>query len=574
MGNSNTKRLNQVKSNLKIKNSFKNLILLFITALLFFLSHPNFLSNKGFFLLAYFMYFPLLILVNRLKFRESFFYGLLYGVLAYCLFTYWLATFHPMGILVISFLYGFQYAILFPILVSVKIILKKQNLNEEKYIKKLYFLQWLILCAYEFVKTFGFAGFHYGLAAYTQWTVKPLIQIVDLVGVWGLSALVLFPSALLFAFFARLLELKNNSIEKNTKFSKIFFFESFKLIKIPALIWLIIFSLSLIYGFIVQKNYANYPKKTIIAIQSNVDPWIGDYSVYKNNLLTLMRLTNQALDEAKEKNLKPELIVWPETAFIPRIEWHYAKRLNPESFEQVKMLLDFIEKLPIPILLGNDYGIEGYDKLGDYRILDYNSALLFFPGKNVIPPKPEMYKKNHLVPFTEHFPFEKTFPKIYKALLNGDTHMWEKGIEKNILEIEGLAFGAPICFEDTFGYIGREFVNNGAQAFVNMSNDAWSKSLPCQYQHLSMAIFRSVENRVPQVRSTASGQTCFIDPNGRITSMAKPFTEAYIIDTIPIIENLQKSLYTLLGDYLGIFFVLLAVIFYTTQIIRIIKKDK
>ena len=89
-----------------------------------------------------------------------------------------------------------------------------------------------------------------------------------------------------------------------------------------------------------------------------------------------------------------------------------------------------------------------------------------------------------------------------------------------------------------------------------------------------MAVFRSVENRVPQVRSTASGQTCFIDPNGRIMAMADPFVETYLIDSIPIIDTVKPSLYNKWGDYMGYIFVILALSLYIINISLGFKKEK
>jgi apolipoprotein N-acyltransferase len=61
-----------------------------------------------------------------------------------------------------------------------------------------------------------------------------------------------------------------------------------------------------------------------------------------------------------------------------------------------------------------------------------------------------------------------------------------------------------------------------------------------------MAVFRAVENRRSMVRSTASGQTCAIDPNGRVLAMAEPFTEAALTATVPVIT--PNSPYTTWGD--------------------------
>ena len=160
------------------------------------------------------------------------------------------------------------------------------------------------------------------------------------------------------------------------------------------------------------------------------------------------------------------------------------------------------------------------------------------------------------MPFTEHFPFEKQFPFIYRALKNADTHFWEKGGEATVFSGPGFTFATPICFEDTFGYLSRNFVRRGADLLVNLSNDAWSKSLSAQNQHLSMAVFRAVENRRSMVRSTASGQTCAVDPAGRVIALAPPFREAWITVAIPIVK--EDTVYTRYGDFLAIGFVAVA----------------
>lgn len=54
------------------------------------------------------------------------------------------------------------------------------------------------------------------------------------------------------------------------------------------------------------------------------------------------------------------------------------------------------------------------------------------------------------------------------------------------------------------------------------------------------------------VRSTASGQSCAIDPNGRVTAMAQPFKEAWINVSVPIVK--ENTPYNRLGDWLALVF--------------------
>jgi apolipoprotein N-acyltransferase len=250
-------------------------------------------------------------------------------------------------------------------------------------------------------------------------------------------------------------------------------------------------------------------------------------------------------------------VVWSETAFVPRIYWHQTYRDDPDSYALVKDLLDYLAAKSVPFLIGNDDARRELQPKGQWERVDYNAAILF-RGDEIV----NQYRKIHLVPFTEHFPYEKQFPLIYQWLLAADTHFWEPGKEATVFEIAGggsgrlLQFSTPICFEDSFGNLARAFTRNGAELIVNISNDAWSGSLPAQYQHLSMAVFRAVENRRALVRSTASGQTCAIMPDGAVSAESAPFAENYLTVRVPLMTGTTP--YTALGDFFPILCLVLA----------------
>jgi len=332
------------------------------------------------------------------------------------------------------------------------------------------------------------------------------------------------------------------------------FTEFFNKEKIAVCAWAAVLVLTLIFGFASKINYKDAPHAKLALIQHNTDPWRGGLEQYRKNYDVLKRLS----DEAVSAHPDLDLVVWSETAFVPRIYWHTTYRDDPPYWNLVRELIDYLASQDIPFLIGNDDARKdaSLNPYSDNRV-DYNAAMLFEKGVNT-----HLYRKLHLVPFTEHFPYEKQLPWIHTALINADTHFWEKGNEAKVFEIGlrngsgSFKFSTPICFEDTFGYLSRNFVRNGAEIIVNISNDAWSASLPAQNQHLSMAIFRAVENRRSMVRSTASGQTCGIDPNGRVLSMAPPFTEAWLAAEVPIIR--VSSFYTRYGDWLAFVFMALS----------------
>jgi apolipoprotein N-acyltransferase len=88
-----------------------------------------------------------------------------------------------------------------------------------------------------------------------------------------------------------------------------------------------------------------------------------------------------------------------------------------------------------------------------------------------------------------------------------------------------------------------------------------------------MSVFRAVENKRSVVRATASGQTCGIDPNGKIIAMAKQFTEAQLTVSVPIAD--EKTFYTKRGDFLPILFLIFSVISLAIGLIKhILEKTR
>ncbi|MCL2759589.1 MAG: apolipoprotein N-acyltransferase [Treponema sp.] len=519
---------------METKNSWIKIILFqlaltILASVLFAASFPNIIFKNGLSFLAWFAYIPILIVIYKNNLLACAGWGALYGFIAYGLFNYWLGNFHPLAGTIVYSIYLVYMAVVFVLLKLAIIFFPKHG----------FLVQWVIWLAYEYLRTKGFLGYSYGITGYSQWRMIPLIQIASITGVWGVSALVAFPSF----WLAEVIKEKPLQINLRQKIS--------------GIIWLAALVATLTFGFINMKDFSGkaasgaYPSANIALIQHNTDPWAASRApaawqvteIYRRDLNSLIRLS----DEALITNPKPQLVVWPETAFIPRIYWHTTYRDDQNSWALVRQLLEYLAGNEVPFLIGNDDA-----RMDSARNrVDYNAAMLYERGLNTA-----TYRKIHLVPFTEHFPYQKQFPRIHDWLKNADTHFWEKGDEETVFSVPGFTFSAPICFEDTFGYISRNFVRRGADVLVNLSNDAWSDSLPAQYQHLTMAVFRSVENYRPMVRSTSTGQTCAIDSNGRIIAMAPPFMETSLNVTIPL--TTKTTIYTKYGDYFAVFFTILA----------------
>lgn len=516
-----------------------NFFLLVSGSFLFALSNPGFIFPEGISFLAWFAYIPVFILVYRTSLKTVWLYGFAYGVISYVLYVSWLVIFSPVGSIAIDAEYGVLLMLLFVAMKLCYIFFPKRG----------WLASFLVFCAYEFLKTRGFAGFSYGVTAYTQWKNIVLMQCADLGGVWLLSALIVFVSAWLSQIIIESFLFDSaDDFESEKKAGRVFSARILKSIaahRVSAILWLCSFTFVVLYGFFARKDYSDLPKVKVAAIQHNTDPWLSnDIDSYSKDVENLISLSKKALEQQPDTSL----VVWPETSFIPPVIKHYQLRRDRSRFNLVKRFLEFVESQNAVFVIGNDHQDDIYDDDPE----DFNSVLVFVPHENTIPPQPEIYRKIHLVPFTESFPWPEQFPSLYQALLEGDTHLWSMGKEYKVFRRAGLAFSTPVCFEDTFGDSARNMFNAGARALVNLSNDAWSKSLSCQNQHLAMARFRCVENRIPAVRSTASGQTCIIDPNGKILVMAEPFTKTFVTGEIPVIpDDAKPTLYAIIGDLVG-----------------------
>lgn len=499
--------------------SFKIILLLF----------ASFLFSISSSVTSWIVYVPVLVLVHNVSLRFSWIWGGIYGFLSYLFYATWLVSFSVPASIGVFFLYFLILSLLF-------LLLKLADLN----CKKSYLVQWILLCAFEYLKTTGFLGFSYGVTAYSHWKNIFFIQCCDIFGVFGLNSVILFFSAYVYKI---ILQFNDNKISIRNILHYIFHDKVFYFFILTLFV-------IYVYGFISLCKKSNVETINVAAIQNNSDPWKIGFNTYKDEVETLIELTDSVLNKYPDV----ELVVWPETAVIPSIIKNYYNSSDIKRKELITELLEYFNSKDCGFVVGN-YHVEqnGLDSH------DFNSAFLFIPKENVLPPNPLIYSKVHLVPITEYFPYENIFPNLYKILLAGDTHLWTPGSEYSVFKYKNLNFSTPICFEDTFGNDCRQFVKNGARAFINLSNDAWSKSKRCQNQHLSMAVFRSVENKVPSVRSSASGMTCIIDRFGRITEISEPFQENYVYGKIEFSNDLV-TVYSKIGDVVGILFVILATI--------------
>ena len=503
--------------------------LLLLSAVLFALAHPSLVTRWGVGPVAFVALAPVFLVLRRAGWLRVVLYGVLYGYASYALYNYWLATFHPLAIIIVPVVYMGYLLLLFLLL----------KLADQLFPRYGYLVQVLIWVGYEYVKSLGFLGYSYGILGYTQYLWTDFIQIAGVTGVWGVSLLVIAPSALLARWALEALE-AGSAPWRRALLARVWVRH-----RIPLLCLALLLAANLVYGATARADYQAVRQWRVALIQQNIDPWRGGFYAYERSLDILLRLSDAALRE------DPDIVIWSETSFVPGIDWHTRHRTDSRRFTLVQRLRAYLDRQSVPFVVGNDDGQLERTADGEVRV-DYNAAIMFHEGEIV-----QTYRKIHLVPFTESFPFKRQLPGIYNWLKEADTHFWKQGTEYVVFDSgagsgrPGVRFSTPICFEDTFGYLGRKFVGEGAQVLVNMSNDSWSASVPAEMQHMMIGVFRAVENRRSVVRSTNGGMTVTVDPDGRLLQVLEPFTDAYLIGTVPVVDG-HHTLYTRWGDWFGV----------------------
>ena len=242
--------------------------------------------------------------IRHIRLKTAPLWGFLYGLVSYALFNYWLGIFYPPAIVIIPALYAVYYFFLFPAL----------KLADKAFPRWGFLIQSIIWIGYEYLRTKGFLGYPYGILGYTQYSVPLVARLAALTGVWGVSALLVLPSALL----ARVLQ---NGIKMH--------------IKMSAIAYAVVFALVLVYGFATGYDYSGCPVRKAALIQQNIDPWQGGDATYREALRRLTKMSTQAQED---KAGPPDIVVWSETSFVPSIDWHTRYRTDPEYYKMVKEL--------------------------------------------------------------------------------------------------------------------------------------------------------------------------------------------------------------------------------------------
>ncbi|HJT24819.1 MAG TPA: apolipoprotein N-acyltransferase, partial [bacterium] len=158
------------------------------------------------------------------------------------------------------------------------------------------------------------------------------------------------------------------------------------------------------------------------------------------------------------------------------------------------------------------------------------------------------YHKRHLVPFGEFVPFQKYLTFLGPVV--GDLGSFDSGDSYGRFQVRGFSYTPMICYEVIFpGDVYRAF-QTGADALVNISNDAWYGRTASPYQHAMMAVVRAAEEHKPLFRAANTGICLATDPFGRILCSSRLYEETWLPADVLLDKSSLKTPYSRWGNWL------------------------
>jgi apolipoprotein N-acyltransferase len=353
-------------------------------------------------------------------------------------------------------------------------------------------------------------SFPWGLLGYPAAGNPALVQITTIAGIYGISFLVMSFNALVVWVLMH---------------------PARKRIVIFAAVSVFVILLMVFGPRFVPHAQARHIARVVQPNFPEINQYVGDwYADHQSDLSELAQLSLRRLPNSSS----PDLLIWPEVPapfsfqdphFGPYISSLVREFHNP-------MIVGVIDWKPIPV---------GERRTTRSDLAPYNSAAaLNSDGQRVF-----LYDKIHLVPFGEYEPF----PLIHQVVssVSEEVGGFRKGKERNVERFSnGSTFSIFICYESIYPGEIREFARNGAQLFINISNDGWFGTSEAAEQHLRMARVRAVENRRWLLRDTNSGITVSIDPYGNVARVMHRDTRDSA--DLPYDFRTDTTLYTRFGD--------------------------
>ena len=199
-----------------------------------------------------------------------------------------------------------------------------------------------------------------------------------------------------------------------------------------------------------------------------------------------------------------QMVVWPEAGIYP---YGFDITRSKDYRDERRVLRGY--RLPT---------IFGASTRAEDQPTRSNSAIFIDKKRRVA----GVYHKMKLVPFGETVPLVD--PEWALELVPAMSHLWPGESPARFavkVDDEAPVHVAPlICYEDILTGVALDATKQtgGIELFANLTIDTWFADSPAAWEHLGLAQYRTVEHRIPMVRSVAAGPSGLVDAAGRVVA--------------------------------------------------------
>jgi apolipoprotein N-acyltransferase len=337
-----------------------------------------------------------------------------------------------------------------------------------------------------------YGGYSWGAVGTTQGNVPGVRWLAGVVGVYGISFLVVFFSAVV-----------AHAIVKRR-------------VSWPSAAAVVgVLAVFIIIDVVANGSPPPGRPLRVAVVQGNVPrpPTAGQNDTIVQSHL---RLTEDLLDDGPV-----DVVVWPESSI--------ANSARDSGIEAVR---EMAVRTRTPFLVGRSYFTDD----AYFNQVEHVTA----SGR-----LGDTYTKRHPVPFGEYVPIgflRDTVGTLQSQIPVDQT----RGTKATVFDVAGTKIATPICFESVFPRDFLDYVRNGAELFViSTNNTSFERSYAAQ-QHVAHARMRALETRQWVVQAALAGISAVMGPDGSISNATDLFVPAAFVAEVR--TRPAHSLYAKTGD--------------------------
>jgi apolipoprotein N-acyltransferase len=533
----------------------------------------------SFSMFAWICMIPLLIALwsinGKHRAKKGFLIGYLTGAISFGIQVSWLSTVSWLGPIVLAGYLAIYWGIFGAFAASIGNPWHQKNGVTETPARSLFnaFTHAAIFAGLEVARGWVFTGFSWNALGVAFHETLAISQAADLLGVAGLSMMLVFFQAVIVQCARRLIRSAAEGIRRP---------------RWDFMVTALAIGIILGYGILriaLETNKPSVNLKTLL-VQINIPHegaqvlWSSEqvhFSYEEETLKALEKIADEdekflhaAMRESPEGEIElnsPDWVLWPETALNGRLlstdDGQYAAYLeNSHTISRVREVGKNFKLIYGAVEIEGEAKEDQIHQKANAKI--YNSMVIETPENDI-----QTFRKHHLVIFGETIPLIDTFPflktiyeqqsgqKYYGSFSAGDS------LEPLEVDLKGqtIQIIPSICFEDTVARLTRKFVRNAPQIIVNLTNDGWFKTSQAAAQHFANARFRAIEFRRPMLRCANTGVSAAINTLGSTVDLktgknqaildknGSSFVRDSLLTELNIPLNPTASLYSIIGDW-------------------------